>query len=209
GLKNVAVRRVEVRGVDPVRADKLEVGQGLLRVHSEPDHLSREAGDLVPLVVDERLEGEVDARTVLVRGEPLLALAVLEGRVGGQLGNPRKPNLPRLATVLTAKHRGVSDQLVETARTEVVKLEVRGEGAVHRLSERVLLLQLRVDDLPHEVRNVVGGDGLLEESLRGILAVQGLSENLAEVVSVLNQSSHCYVLLSARVRRRSRGTVDE
>src|SRR5690606_24193448 len=98
GLKNVAVRRVEVRGADPVRADKLEVGQGLLRVHSKPDHLSWEAGDLVPLVVDERLEGEVDTRTVLVRGKPLLALAVLEGRVGGQLGNPRKPNLPSLAT---------------------------------------------------------------------------------------------------------------
>src|SRR5690625_6555171 len=166
GLKNVAVPSVEVRGVDALGADKLKVRRRLLSVHSELDHLSREGCNLVPLVVDERLEGEVNPRTVLVRGEPLLALPVLEGRVRGQLGNAGKAHRARLPTVLPVQHRGVRQKLVQPARTEVVKLEVRGKRAVHRLSLRVLLLKLSVDNLPHEVRNVVSGDGLPQESLR-------------------------------------------
>src|SRR5690606_26440634 len=86
-LKDVTSRVVEVSAVDPGSRDQHRGSKSVLGVRRQLRRLSRKAGDLVPLVVDERLEGEVDAHTVLGGADELLTRLELIRRVGRQLGH--------------------------------------------------------------------------------------------------------------------------
>src|SRR5690625_1989820 len=201
GAEHVVVDGVEVRGVDAVGGDEHQRGENVLGVPSEEGSLGGERRDLVPLVVDERLERELNPRTVLRGTDELLARLVLEGRVRGQLRDARERTVRhRDAAVLALEHRGVRDQLVEVGGAEVVQLHTGSELLPHRLDLGVLVLQFRVGHTPEERRKVRRGDGLLKETLRQSVATDSLVEQPVELLLRLNRTVHVHSLLSALAR---------
>src|SRR5690606_23844470 len=86
-LEDVTGRVVEGSAVEPGGRDQHRGSKSVLGVRRQLRRLSRKAGDLVPLVVDERLEGEMDSHTVLGGADELLTRLELIRRVGRQLGH--------------------------------------------------------------------------------------------------------------------------
>nr|DAF23151.1 MAG TPA: hypothetical protein [Caudoviricetes sp.] len=195
-IKHVRTKRLRDR------IENLKQNQQVLSTRSKRRSILRETCNHVPLIVDKRLEGELDTSTMLAGGDKRTLCLVRHGGVGGEFRDMRqRADRVLVAPVVDGNSRGVRLQRQERSRTEIRQQLLRRNIAPQGVVCAEVLLEAHVRGCHEHGRELVRGDGFLQASLCKTVTCKGLSQLSIEVFLVLETHFNC--LLSGDLCRRN------
>nr|DAE50587.1 MAG TPA: hypothetical protein [Caudoviricetes sp.] len=194
-VKHVTAKRLS-SGVKQLKED-----QQVLSTRSESSSILRETTNYVPLVINKRLEAELDASTVLGSRDKRTIGTIGHGRVRGQLRHMRqRAHRVLIATIVDRSRSSVRLQRQKRSRTEVRQQLLRRNLVPNRLMSIEILLETNVRGLHEHRCQLIRGDSLLQARLRETVACKGLTQLDVELFLVLETHFSC--LLSGVLSRR-------
>nr|DAQ02264.1 MAG TPA: hypothetical protein [Caudoviricetes sp.] len=194
GVKHVLAKRLS-SGVKQLKED-----QQVLSTRSESSSILRETANYVPLVINKRLEAELDARAVLGGRDKRTIGTIGHGRVRGQLRHMRqRAHRVLIATIVDRSRSSVRLQRQKRSRTEVRQQLLRRNLVPNRLMSIEILLETNVRGLHEHRCQLIRGDSLLQARLRETVACKGLTQLDVELFLVLETHFSC--LLSGVLSR--------